>query len=174
MTAVPVRYLSAEEFIEEMDRQDLAGKHGRTQEKWRITANYVKNRAEDKEKPFVLVDYLPIKWLELGHEIDPELAETYEQLETKAPPIFVRLSPFRLERDPDARPIVENGNHRVAVAMRQGKTLINAIMSRETWRIIRLMKENPALSFDRRALRRRNPKNWQRRRYPCPLCGGVC
>jgi len=135
--AVPIQKLTTEEFIDEMNRQDLAGKHGKTQSKWEIVANYEQRRSTDKDRPFILIHHLPIRWLEMGHEIDLELAESYEQLETLAPPIFVRLSSFRLARDPSALPVIENGHHRVEAAKRRGETVINAIVSQETWKNIR-------------------------------------
>jgi len=131
-------FLTAEEFINEMNHQDIAGKHGATQTMWRIVADYASQHSVDPLRPFVLVLDLPINCLEAEHAPEhQQLVLDYAQQKTKFPPIFVALTNYQLSVDPLAGPKVKNGNHRVEAARLRGDTTIDAIMTRETWENVR-------------------------------------
>jgi hypothetical protein len=140
MPATFLRNVTAQEFLEEMDRQDITGKHGTRQEKWRTVVDFESRNPENSEyiTPFVLIGDLPIEWLEPEHEPNfPSRVHEYAMRKTPFPPINVKLGAFRLGNEGEAaRPKIVNGNHRVTAAKQRGDTAINALMSRETWKNI--------------------------------------
>lgn len=129
------RYLTAEEFIQEMDDQDIRGKHGTIQPHWETVANYaVANAVDPSLPPFVLVRDIPITWLVLEHLPESsQRAEDYSRLDSAFPPVYISLSSYQLHIDPTARPQVKNGNHRVVAARIKGDKVIDAIMDQDTW-----------------------------------------
>ena len=138
------KYLTAQEFLEEMNYQDETGKHRAVQPHWQKVAEYAK--ATDPNRPFVLVRGLSLDALSLEHAPeDRELVSEYAGRSTDFPPIYVSLTDYQLAQDPSARPKVKNGNHRVVAAKRRGDTLIDAMMTQETWKNVQKsgFKRNP-------------------------------
>jgi hypothetical protein len=140
MTATLSHFISAPDFIKLMRAQDASGKHGHhyspTATDWRQVADYI-SRNTHTGLPFVLVRDLPIKWLQYEHMPDrPELVQKYAQQSPAFPPIYVTFSNHAASQGPLARPLIKNGNHRVAAALCRGQDTINAIMPQEAWQNI--------------------------------------
>jgi len=145
-----VKYLTAKEFLDEMNYQDLTGKHRTVQPYWQRIADYAVKQSPDPNKPFILVQDLPLNNLSSEHAPEErELIEEYSQRSTDFPPIYVSLTDYQLSQDPAAQPKVKNGNHRVVAAQRRGNTVIDAIMTQETWRNIQKLglRKNPDEQF---------------------------
>lgn len=141
-----VKYLTAKEFVDEMNYQDLTGKHRAVQPYWQRIADYAVKQSPDPNRPFVQVQDFPLNNLSWEHAPeDRELIEEYSQRSTEFPPIYVSLTDYQLAQDPAAQPKVKNGNHRVVAAHRRGDTVIDAIMTQETWRNIQKLglRKNP-------------------------------
>lgn len=146
--ATLVKYLTAQEFLDEMNYQDTTGKHRAIQPHWQIVADHAVKKASDPTRPFVLVQDLPLDILSLEHAPeDRDLIADYAGRSTEFPPIYVSLTDYQLSQDPAAKPKVKNGNHRVVAANRRGDAIIDAIMTQETWKNIQTLL----------GLRRRNP-----------------
>jgi hypothetical protein len=158
MAAAFLRNITAQEFLKKMNWQDITGKHGTRQEKWREVVDFESRNPENSEyiTPFVLIGALPIEWLKPEHEPNyPGRVHEYARCETIFPPIYVKLGSFRLGNEGEAaRPKIVNGNHRVAAAILRGDTTIDSLMTRETWKNI----QSRGFDQENQMLRRWNPQ----------------
>lgn len=135
--AMLVKYLTAQEFLDEINLQDMTGKHRAVQEHWQRVAEYAIKKCGNPARPFVLVQDLPLDILSLEHAPENhELIAEYAGRSTPFPPLYVSLTDYQLSQDPTAKPKVKNGNHRVMAAKRRGDTIIDAMMTQETWKNI--------------------------------------
>jgi hypothetical protein len=149
--ATLVKYLTAQEFLAEMNYQDETGKHRAIQPHWQRIADYAVKQSPDPNRPFVQVQNLPLNSLSLEHAPEErELIEEYAGRSTEFPPIYIGLTDYQLLQDPNARPKVKNGNHRVVAAKRRGDTVIDAIMTQETWRNLQKLESRPKRNPDER------------------------
>ena len=149
--ATLVKYLTASEFLAEMHYQDETGKHQAIQPHWQRVADYAAQHSPDPNRPFVLVQDLPLDSLSLEHAPEErELIEEYSKRSTDFPPIYISLTDYQLLQDPSARPKVKNGNHRVVAAKRRGDTVIDAVMTQETWRNLQKLQSKPRRNPDER------------------------
>jgi len=144
-----VQYLTGPEFVEMMKWQDIYGKHGAAQPYWQKIADYATQQAQDPTRLFVLAQDVPLSWLSLEHvPEDRELISQYASRKSEFPPIYISLTSYQLSKDPNAKPKVKNGNHRVAAAHRRGDTSIEAVMTLETWNNIQSgFQRNPDETF---------------------------
>jgi len=138
------RFISGDEFLREMRRQDRRGKHSYLKDPDRLTdweqvVFYQTSRAIDPKWPFVLVKEVPLDILELAHQPEmPNLVAVYAASRGAFPPIFVSLSDYRVKmfdkKNQSPKIKINNGNHRVAAALLRRDETIDAFMSQETWR----------------------------------------
>jgi hypothetical protein len=145
-----IQYLTGPEFVEMMKWQDIYGKHGAAQPYWQRIADYAAQQAKDPTRLFVLVQDVPLSWLSLEHAPENrELISQYANKKSEFPPIYISLTDHQLSQDPNSKPKVKNGNHRVTAARRRGDTSIEAVMTLETWSNIQStdFRKNPDETF---------------------------
>jgi len=138
--------LTERQFVSLMESQDESGKHGildtSSPHDWDRVANYASEMqilyASSFEKPFLILDRVPLQRLCLGHPPEnPELIQQYGATPGEFPPVYVSLPKIRYEKivsyqlPPHA--IVINGNHRLKAAQRRRDKNIPAIVNQETW-----------------------------------------
>lgn len=130
---VPLSTLTKQQVIDIQNAADLQGKHKKILNHYDFLKNDIYYLID---APLNLLDfdsYIEGNPVELSPDQEKRVQQ-YMLLQTEAPPVLLRYSE-KAKRRGNPYATVVNGNHRCAVAMKQNRNIIKAIISRSDFEL---------------------------------------